>query len=191
MKKLLFFLLSMFSLTVFGQVNLQYGTIWDDLRFPANAFNPPGLVADPDWVNVWGGLYLLGFNGGTDESVFIVAQFPHTWDSGSSIIPHVHTTQGNATDNKTVIWGLEYSWANMETNYNPTTTTIYVTNTLDGVAYQHNYIEFAPIVATGKEDSSCMIIRLFRDADVDTSTADIYMIEFDIHYQVGKLGELL
>lgn len=178
------------NLTTQGLV--EYGdTFWDDLRFPVTAFNPPGVVVDPDWVNVWGSLYLLGFDASTDESVMGVAQFPHTW-AGTDVLCHVHLTQGNATLTSNVVFGLEYEWAGINTNFTGTTTTVLGTNALHGTAYRHELHSIATLTPpTGADEgSSMMIFRLFRDADnaSDDATADVYLMELDFHYEIDKPG---
>ena len=166
---------------------------WDDLRFPASSFNPPGIVTDPDWENVWGGLYLLGFDASTEESIFLQAQMPHGWDR-TAIEPHLHITQGSDSSSGTNLWGLEYSWASIGENFNSVSYTNYATNAFDGTQYKHSYVDFPSITPNSSQTglSSCIIMRLFRNAadDGDTFGQDAYLIEFDIHYRFDRPGSI-
>ena len=62
-------------------------TVWDDLRFPANAINPPGAAADPIRNTSTG---MLEFSGSADNVIAGIAQMPHAWRAGTSIRPHLH-----------------------------------------------------------------------------------------------------
>lgn len=168
--------------------------IWEDLRFPATGINPPGQASDPDIEPVWvGGPRTLAFGGAGTEVVICNVQMPHAWKVGTDLYPHIHVTQGSATATNDVVWRLD-AWiapingAFSETaDYSQT-----VTNTLDGVARKHEMISFPAIDMSGAANESSMLLvylaRLGGNTG-DTSSADIYMLEFDIHYQVEKMGE--
>ena len=81
--------------------------VWDDLRFPATAINPPGQASDPD-VEASSGLLLFDSNG--TELIYAFVQMPHAWKEGSSISPHVHwqKTTSAAGD---VLWRMRYKMA--------------------------------------------------------------------------------
>lgn len=176
-----------------GTVRL-YGdaTAWDDLRFPA-VMGKPG-ASQPDWVQFKDdgagsvGVFTYQFDKNTDEELFFAVQLPHAWLVASDIEPHVHWAPTD-TDTGAVVWGLEYTWANIDGTYG-NTTIITITDAADGTAYKHQLADFATVSGTGKEMSSMLMCRVFRDANnaADTYDADAALLEFDIHYQIDSFG---
>ena len=131
---------------------------------------------------------------------------PHQWKQGTDIVPHVHwTPKANAAANECVKWGLEYTWANVGDVF-PLTEIIYTdatddtTQTEQGVTLVANthYVSYftlppngLPMTSgAGKEISSMLVCRLFRDATdpTDDYTDDAGLLEFDFHYQVDAPG---
>ena len=74
--------------------------------------NDPNLVQVKDNGSGSTGVYTYQFDNNTEEELFFAAQIPHAWKEGSNIYPHVHWYPTN-TDTGNVIWGLEYTWANV------------------------------------------------------------------------------
>src|SRR6056297_1943626 len=95
-------------------------TVWDDLRAPATAINPPGQVSDPDWDNTNGGFL---FDAAGTETLWIIVQMPHTWKLGSNIRPHLHWMPTN-TNEGNVLWRMEYKWTNYQGTDAATFTTL-------------------------------------------------------------------
>lgn len=169
------------------------GPVWDDLRFPAQAINPPGAVSDPDIEATTG---LLLFDAGSTEIVMGVAQMPHAWVEGSVIVPHVHW-QKTAAGAGNVLWRFEYdtivnpgevsplTYANVLDALTP------VAGTPDDNAARRNLISsFGEVDMADKVISCCILWKLSRiGGDVaDTYAADARLVEFDIHYQINSNG---
>ena len=174
-----------------GQLAL-YDEAWDDLRFPAQAINPPGGVSDAD-VDTDTGLLLYASNG--TEIAMGVAQMPHAWDEFTAINPHVHWQKTTSAAGN-VLWRLEYELVNngevAAMDYGTAIdASVVVPGTPDDATANRVLIPtFGEIDMTGM-DISCLIFwrlsRIGGDA-LDTYGADARLVEFDIHYRVNSLG---
>jgi len=168
--------------------------VWDDLKSPATAINPPGQASDPD-VEAASGLLL--FDAGGTELVFILQQMPHQWAEGTAIIPHVHwqKTTSAAGD---VLWRLRYKHAPIgEVMDAAWSSAIDVTEPVAGTpdtdtADYHMISSFGELDMTGYTISHCILYELSRvggDAS-DTYGADARLLEFDSHIQVDSQGSI-
>jgi len=169
--------------------------VWEDLRMPVNVVRVP-TTAPPGWDAFKTGLEILWFDPDTDNQVYFATQLPHAYKEGTNIVFHTHwTPAANGNLNEVVNWGLEYSWANTGDDF-PGTTTIYANAHIPTdatlVADRHYRTDFAEISGAGKEISSILMGRFFRDADGSGGTDDYGdnagLLEIDIHYQLNTLG---
>ena len=166
---------------------------WDDLKFPASAVNPPGLVSDPDYDTTYGG-WLFAATG--TELLFLQGQLPHRWVVNSALHPHVHW-QKTTSASGDVVWELQYRWARigyaMDTSWTTLESSSPVAGTPDtDTANQHLITGLGEIEASGKGISDMLIMKLSRlgsDAD-DTYGADCRLLEFDIHVYQNHGSEL-
>lgn len=169
-----------------------YDNAWDDLRFPAQAINPPGGVNDADVENTTG---LLLFNASNTEVAMGVAQMPHAWKEGTAINPHVHwqKTTSAAGD---VLWQLEYEVVNngdvaaMDYGTSISSATVVAGTPDDDTANRMLITSFGNVDMTGATLSSLIFWKISRvggDA-LDTYGADARLVEFDIHYQIDSFG---
>lgn len=161
-------------------------TVWDDLRFPATQLrvNPATLKPDFDFTEVG-----FLFDSGSTETLYIIAQIPHSWKVGSSIYPHIHWMPTN-TDTGNVLWRMEYKWINIGADGSGAFTSIDTLDAADGTSYKHQIADLPAIDGTGKTISSILSIKLSRiggDAS-DTYNADALLKEFDIHYEIDTIG---
>src|SRR5574343_412731 len=169
---------------------------WDDLRIAASV-TTAGVTA-----TVWGTFLATGplrslhFETRVDQEVSFEIQMPHDYLQGSDVYPHVHwcptsTAAGN------VLWGLEFSWANMNDAFPAPTTYLTTGNSAGTTAWTHilsrltssDGLEY--IDGTGKTLSSMISCRLYRNGSatsVDTYGADAALLEFDLHYQKDSFG---
>lgn len=172
-------------------VDLSVGNLeplWDDLRFPATAINPPGAASDPDWDSANGG-WLFAASG--TETLFLIAQLPHTWKQETDLEPHVHWEKTtSATGN--VRWVLRYEWAPIgEVRSSLLSLASSTTSVSDNdTANTHAITDLGTIDASGKGISDMLMMRLDRtgSSGADTYGADARLLEFDIHYQKDSLG---
>lgn len=162
--------------------------LWDDLRFPATAINPPGAASDPDWDVTDGGWL---FDPGSTEVLYLVAQLPHTWIEGSTLKPHVHWEKSTSAAGN-VLWQLRYEWSSIGqvrstlTTLNASTPEISDQDTAD----LHAITPLGDIDGTGRGISDMLMMRLERVGGnpADTYDADVRLLEFDIHFQIGRIG---
>lgn len=165
----------------------EQATCWDDMRFPASAVNPPGLVSDPDFDVVNGG-WLFAAAG--TEVVFVMAQLPHAWKERTELKPHVHWQKTTSAAGN-VLWRLSYKWAPkgavMDAAFTDLDSTTVVGGTPDNdTANEHLITGFASIAGTGKTISDMLVMKLSRIGGdgSDTYGADARLLEFDIHYMI-------
>jgi len=167
---------------------------WEDLRFPAQALNPPGAVSDPD-IDPNTGLIL--FDKGSTERIVGVAQMPHARMADTAISPHIHVRATEATPpaggarSCVMLW--EYKWYNHNAQtpaaYTSEQTTFDLLDDVGGLA-TNTIWSFTDITGTGLIGSSMLEWRISRiggDA-ADTYDNDLVLVEFDIHYMVNRFG---
>lgn len=168
---------------------------WEDLRIAATSTNI-GTANAPAFAKLLDdgagsqGCYTYLFDAAAEEELFFAVQLPHSWLEGSDIFAHVHwvPTTANAGN---VVWGLEYSWANIEGVYaNSVLTT--VTDSTDSTAKKHIMSNFPVIAGAGKTASSMILCRVYRKAAdaADTYANDAALLEIDFHYRVSRVGEV-
>jgi hypothetical protein len=167
---------------------------WEDLQVPGLSAKTGASAPSLGNFLGAGGLQIYLFQAASvDDQVYFTVQFPHAYKEGTDVEPHVHWTQTAATGAGTnVVWGLEYSWANANTEF-PAVATIYVTNTISGTNWQHQIASFPTVSGTNKTVSSIMNCRLFRAGN--SATADDYdqnaaLLQFDIHYKRDSNGSV-
>lgn len=172
---------------------------WDDLRVPFSTLNTAGVKA-PDYVKYADdgagstGVYGYAFSPTAEEEVFFEVQLPHDWHEGTEIEPHLHiSTPPSTGSDGDVVFGLEYILSDVNEAWDATTTTTYVTRTIDGSADDGKQLiaGFEPdIDMTGKSASAMLICRVFRDATAveDTYPGDVFVWECDFHYRKDGLG---
>lgn len=164
---------------------------WDDLRFPATAINPPGVVSDPDWDTTKGG-WLFAATG--TETLFIIGQMPHGWLEGSVIVPHVHWERTTSAAGA-VVWQLEYQWCPLGEAREAAVTVsadAAVATLASDVADVHQITSFGDTATTGKQISDMLVMKVSRLGDdaADTYAADARLLEFDIHHQKDADGSV-
>lgn len=166
-------------------------TVWDDLRFPAQAINPAGAAAAPAVSSSTG---MLEFSGSADNTIAGQAQLPHSWKYGSEIHPHMHLLFPTANTDSSR-WKLEYTIVALDgasSNAYGTYTdggTITVANPNSASAGRLH--EWSPISMTGQLGSCTLLWRITRLAAsdaADTDTSAVVLTEFDIHFEMDKLG---
>jgi len=167
-------------------------TSWEDLRFPVQAINPPGQASDPDVETTTG---MLLFAAASTELVFGVAQMPHAWKEGTTIIPHVHWSKTTSAGGN-VLWQLDYevvaNGAVATLAYGEQLQSVAaVTGTPDGDTANEVLISsFGDLAMTGKTVSCLIIWKLSRIGGdgTDTYGADARLFELDFHYEIDSFG---
>lgn len=168
---------------------IEDGEAYDDIRVSGlstktNATAPDLVAFAPATTN----LLTYGFNGdATTEQVYFAIQLPHSYKEGTNISPHVHWTPTD-TNTGTVVWSLEYTWANNAGTFPAPTTITSPAVAAGGTAWVSKYSDFGDINGSGKTVSSMLICRLFRDPANDTYEHDAALLEVDFHYQIDSFG---
>lgn len=135
------------------------------------------------------GVFAYYFDGSIVQELFFTAQLPHSWAEGTEIEPHVHYYRPDS-DTGTVVWGLEFTWCNMNEVYQDTRV-IYAHD--KGIAVSPNtqiYASFGMVDGKGRKISSMMVCRIFRAADDprDTYEHEVGLLEIDFHILNSSLG---
>ena len=170
--------------------------VWEDLRIVPGAFEFAG-ASDPtleSWQPGGAGATFKVWKFKQLDEVFFTCQLPHTYREGTDIRAHVHWTpadRGVAEDTKRVDWKLDYSWANTDAVF-IASQNVSMTDTCDGVDDKHLVTPSASITGTGKEVSSIVVCRLYRD-NTDTWVSVLAaqspaLLEFDLHFEVNTMG---
>ena len=169
-------------------------TVWDEMRVGSGLFQFRG-TADPvkgDWT-VDGVTYMAYAFDQSDE-VFFPVQIPHGYKEGSDIYAHLHWTprdKGATESGHTVAWKLDYTWANIDGTFS-SSGTVDLTDTCDGTDNKHQMTSDVAISGTGKEISSMVMCRLYRDTG-DTwsgtgASGAPAILEFDFHFEKNTEG---
>ena len=137
------------------------------------------------------------FDGTSTETLFGVAQMPHSWLEESSIVPHVHwqKTAAQSPDGN-VLWQLDYEIVNngavaaMDYGTQKQTSTV-VAGTPDDGTPERLLISSFGAISTRTFKISCLFFwKLSRIGGngADTYNSDVRLVEFDLHYMVDGLG---
>ena len=170
--------------------------VFNDFRVPATTAKTGGSgVPSFSQVSALGNIHQYHFGdvavAGNEQSLYFNIQMPHTWKEGSSIYPHVHWMP-STTGSGTVRWGLEYTWVSIDGTFGPSNT-IYGEEAISGNQHKHimTAINSASMDPSGKEASSMILCRIFRNSSnaLDTYAGDAILLEFDLHYQIDRLGD--
>lgn len=158
---------------------------WTDLMVPDTLLRPGGTA--PTLTTFKGGTRMNAY--GEGEESLCTVQIPHGWLPESSIYPHLHVSFPNANAGN-YVWGFEYTLADVDTVFPDTNTIETPQAAAPGVAYNHTLALFPGISMAGIKDLSPMItFRLFRKAGIAGAYgSDIFLLEFDFHYQLDTLG---
>jgi hypothetical protein len=176
------------------QMRIPTGTVtvgWDDLRFPAQSINPPGTLVGPaidDGETDFPGSLL--FAGNADNIICGIAQFPHSMKRGSIVRPHIHwsKTSGSAD---AVTWELFLRVVGNPADVAGSWSTAYAGSIVAGdqtVTNNHLLSTFGDVTTTGLEESAILAWRIYRRGSTDAEANAVRLYEFDIHYQIDKVG---
>lgn len=163
---------------------------WEDLRFPAQGLNPAGSAKPPTIdTSTYPGTLLFADN--ADNHIGGIAQMPHAWEYGSTISPHIHwskvTADGSSLD---VAWKFRYALCaigSAPTAFSSWGDHTLVVGDLSTLEVQNLSI-FPEIDMTGYTGSCLVLWEIMRDVSADTYGDDARLYEFDIHFQIDKLG---
>lgn len=165
-------------------------TAWDDLRAPATAINPTGIVSPPSYDATHVG---YSFSPTGDNRIDLIFQLPHGWKKGTNIHPHIHM-RGLSNSNGNIIIQLYTSWSNssgVQPDFTIVNTNIIMSNGSGNIVLKEHIVGLGNSVPNVlSNESSCVKYKMLRlgSAAGDTYTGDMLLDEFDCHYQVEKAG---
>lgn len=178
---------------------------WDDLRIePVARTTGTNAPSFEKWFDDAGGtsrgVYLYSFDKAltaSQKEIFFTMQMPHAW-AATPISVHCHWIPADSQATAVVIWGLEYAWQDIGTEY-ADTAIVYSSATLipadtDLTAFRHYISEFADLTPGAGADglSSILIGRLFRYSGDASDTYDdkAGLLYIDAHYELDTLGSI-
>jgi hypothetical protein len=169
-------------------------TCWDDIRVAGTALRAGTTAPTLGAFGPSGSLRALLFESGKHQEAHVEIQMPHNWKLGSRIYPHVHWTPTNATAGN-VVWELEYAWKGVDSVFGAPSNMASDAAASSGTAWKHTLTKLKEggndyIDGTGRGLSSMIVCRLHRNAGAgsDNLSADVALLEFDIHYEVDGFG---
>ncbi|HDY68452.1 MAG TPA: hypothetical protein ENH85_11750 [Candidatus Scalindua sp.] len=171
--------------------------VWEDLRIVPGAFEFAG-ASDPtlqNWQPGGSGTTFKIYKFKENDEVFFTCQLPHTYKEGTDILAHLHWTpadRGNEEGTAVVAWKLDYSWANRDAVF-AASATVDLSDACQSTDDDHLKTPTVAITGSGKEISSMIVCRLWRDSagDTWTGTTDAQspaILEFDFHFEVDTVG---
>lgn len=170
-------------------------TAWEDLR--VDGLNTrAGVVAPTDETGFRGNsaFQVRNFVHNQADEVQFDVQFPHTWNVGSTVSPHVHFSPwitGTASV-QAVRFILDYYWGNIDEVFPTGSSTFVMEYTWTGsFQWKHLIAEHVgtDLSGAGKNFSSIMKCRLYRDNTITNNLAGkATLLYFDIHYEVDSMG---
>ena len=170
-----------------GFFRLVETVAWEDLRVPISGVRLPAANA-PTWI-AYKGSQVLAFDGTSTDTIFFVAQMPHTYKEASDIKAHVHwVPEDNTAGN--VKWQFTYSWVGAGAAF-PSETTVTKIGATPEVTDQHTITNIVDITAIDDGTSSmilCSLARLGSDPQDTYDAKDVYLLEVDFHFQKDTLG---
>lgn len=184
-------------------------TVWDDLRVPLlrglnSSLKPPAFLPFKNDGGTSVGTYAWQFAdqalAANEEQMWFDVQLPHRYKEGTDIYAHIHWAVPSAgAAGLFVKWGLEYNWQNVDGTFGNTTiitsdaaSAANATTSGDAslAAYKHYVTNIGTISGAGKNLSSMLVCRLFRNSShaTDDYTAGAFGLEVDFHFEIDTLG---
>ncbi len=164
-------------------------SVWEDLRISVVLRASGGT--SPVFAQLQGNLYGYRFSGIAMNEIFFELQMPHSWKIGTTIYPHVHwVSAGSSTSD--VTWGMDYEWKDLGEAFTGTTSNVSSSATPGGLKV-HNItnIPSSGVTESDKNISSMIMCRLYRDGLNDANNDNIFLLAFDVHYEINTIGSRL
>jgi hypothetical protein len=159
-------------------------TVWTDLFFPLTTAKQ-GQTDKPPFSTTE--VAYLFPQADTSHVMYIIAQFPHEWATGTDVHPHVHWKQ---TNSGSVVFKMEYKWfdigGSVPTDFSTVVLDQDIVPYISGSVHQ---LTGGSGVISGSHISnvsSIMLIKLYRDDNTYSGAAVTY--QFDIHICKDSLG---
>ena len=123
-----------------------------------------------------------------ETHLFFVVPMPHSYWEGTDMDFHILWSPTTAAAGD-VVWGLEYTWANIGDVISASTISS-TTDSTDSTAYKHHITVLTTIPGTGKKIRSTFMGRIYRDGGdaADTYNADVALLEVSLTYRQNTVG---
>jgi hypothetical protein len=189
------------DLTVTGSFEVT-DTYYDDLRFPLTGRNID-VVSGRIGYDFYNGTVTFATNARFNlaETVSFIVQMPHAWKEGSTLKPHIHWLQQDATDLPNWLLGYRIykkgSVNAIESDFSNFTLLVasrhiftYASGALEQIT------TFPDVSMIGNGLSDIVHFCLWRDSantstefsGADPSAIVEHVREFDIHYEINSFG---
>jgi len=173
--------------TYLKEVDTKIGgsaVLWDDIFFPLTT-GKQGQTDQPPFSTAE--VAYLFPQANTSHVIYMIAQLPHRWATGTEISPHVHWKQASSGS---VVFKMDYKWfdiggvvpADFQTYVMDVDAMPYTSGSIHQLTGGSATIDGSHITGV----SSLMLIKLYRDDNTYTGNAATY--QFDIHLQIDGFG---
>lgn len=161
-------------------------TRWDDIPCPAQSIVLAGLTSPPTYDSAEGA---LSFAAASVQVVQGIAQLPHTWAEGTTVVPHLHVYPASTASGSSnaVQWRLRYKHFGMNSAV-PAWTELSLTHSLTAGLRIAQTVELARISGTGKRLDSIFAWEVARvgSALADTYTGPVLVVSVDLHVKKSR-----
>jgi hypothetical protein len=159
--------------------------VFEDIVFPIATLNPVGIGSPANLVATSGQSGLdMALEYTTNNTLYVAAQMPHTWNPGTDVFPHIHI-QPQFNILNTIQWQGWYSISDLNGTF-PVSTAIapFNTNIPAGNQWKHLLMAMPPagISMAGFAGPSTIVRLKFQVVSV---TNPFHAISFDVHYEWG------
>lgn len=134
-------------------------------------------------------IYGYSFSASAQNEMHGSFELQHDYKEGTDIEVHVHWSP-IGTDNKNIVWGFQYTVANMETEVFPAVTVITAIDAAAGVDATHQLLSIGTISGVGRKIGDVIPFMVYRNAAdaADTFTGAAFLHQVGLHYQADTIG---
>jgi len=166
-------------------------TFWDDAL--ASGLSLKGGATAPTLRTFKGTIQQIAFQDATqNDEAFGQVQFSHRMKLSTDIDPHLHLALEDApAAGDTVVFEIEYSWADLNEAYPNTTTQTILIPVSAWAALTHKYVDLTDLTGDGGDNvSSILTFRITRMQSSVHDTYDdwVFLLAIDFHYEVDSPG---
>lgn len=130
--------------------------------------------------------------GAAAKEVFAQFQIYHSYDEGTTVIPHIHLYIPDNVTGGNIKFSMEYHWENVDTTGAIVTSTATgtITRAANAGISSNHILSFGNVAGTGKTISSILSARIYRDpSDAgDTFGASVWLRSGDVHISKNTMG---
>jgi hypothetical protein len=163
---------------------------WDDLQVLQSTKTTANSATFVNFLSIGGfTIQQLAFAKNGNNYIDFTSQMPHTWQTGSTVVPHIHwavtTPMNGATGGFRIIWEIRQI---NDVFTGVTGSNAFVDNLVIGpieTAYKHNIGSFGPASLSVINGPSAIIMGRLSRTDT-TFSSNIFLIGFDFHILKDK-----